>query len=97
MTIGCAMLALVTDAFGGRGGIAQYNRAFWARSGSVAVSSITAAMLSWYCARRLTPATLSIIDAGAQATILSIRRANVLRKIARDRLSMHIAERSFID
>jgi phosphatidylinositol alpha-1,6-mannosyltransferase len=26
MTTACAMLALVTDAFGGRGGIAQYNR-----------------------------------------------------------------------
>ena len=36
------MLALVTDAFGGRGGIAQYNRDFLgALAGSGAVSSIT--------------------------------------------------------
>ena len=42
MTIACAMLALVTDAFGGRGGIAQYNRDFLgALAGAGAVSSIT--------------------------------------------------------
>src|SRR6185437_9752493 len=42
VTAGAKMLALVTDAFGGRGGIAQYNRDFL---GAVvdcgAVSSIT--------------------------------------------------------
>src|SRR5260370_21205702 len=37
-----AMLALVTDAFGGRGGIAQYNRDFLgALAETAAVSSIT--------------------------------------------------------
>jgi phosphatidylinositol alpha-1,6-mannosyltransferase len=42
MTTSCAMLALVTDAFGGRGGIAQYNRdLLGALVGSGAVSSIT--------------------------------------------------------
>ena len=42
MTIACAMLALVTDAFGGRGGIAQYNRdLLGALAGAGAVSSIT--------------------------------------------------------
>jgi len=42
MSIACAMLALVTDAFGGRGGIAQYNRdLLGALAGSRAVSSIT--------------------------------------------------------
>ena len=36
------MLAIVTDAFGGRGGIAQYNRDFLgALAGTCAVSSIT--------------------------------------------------------
>jgi phosphatidylinositol alpha-1,6-mannosyltransferase len=40
--IGCAMLALVTDAFGGRGGIAQYNRdLLGALAGAEGVSSIT--------------------------------------------------------
>ena len=46
MTSAPAMLALVTDAFGGRGGIAQYNRDFLSAladpgSEGVAVSSIT--------------------------------------------------------
>jgi phosphatidylinositol alpha-1,6-mannosyltransferase len=42
MKIARAMLALVTDAFGGRGGIAQYNRdLLGALAGSRAVSSIT--------------------------------------------------------
>jgi phosphatidyl-myo-inositol dimannoside synthase len=42
MTIACAMLALVTDAFGGRGGIAQYNRdLLGALANAGAVSSIT--------------------------------------------------------
>jgi phosphatidylinositol alpha-1,6-mannosyltransferase len=41
MTIAGAMLALVTDAFGGRGGIAQYNRdLLGALAGTGAVSSI---------------------------------------------------------
>lgn len=42
MTTSCTMLALVTEAFGGRGGIAQYNRDFLGGLvGSGAVSSIT--------------------------------------------------------
>ena len=42
MTTACAMLALVTDAFGGRGGIAQYNRdLLGALAGTGAVCSIT--------------------------------------------------------
>ena len=42
MTADSKMLALVTDAFGGRGGIAQYNRDFLgAAVGCGAVSSIT--------------------------------------------------------
>jgi phosphatidyl-myo-inositol dimannoside synthase len=42
MTTACTMLALVTDAFGGRGGIAQYNRDLLGTlAGGGALSSIT--------------------------------------------------------
>jgi phosphatidylinositol alpha-1,6-mannosyltransferase len=42
MTTACTMLALVTDAFGGRGGIAQYNRDFLGTlAAGGGVSSIT--------------------------------------------------------